>query len=348
MVDCAPSPVIPEVLTTEWDDKIAEAHGRLATMSLDTFLEQMPHAWRLPEDGTVSFVNMSPEEDHDPHSAIVVPFPFGAGWSPHMAMRMQMVQESLPEPRRLVVLPNNSLEKRAYNFSTAERAKIGGSGDFSPLVERQMRTLGKLGIEHVQILGYSQGAAVGATTLRVMAKNGDFALGASGLMDPPNATKRSRYELMHDFVGDGIKPFCAAVNGAAIPMLTEVQRSRVCASNLARQAWRSGAYTAMNAHLLPQNRALKDGFRHAQFIPDVEAALREAPELRLHVIRAGNSRIMPSEAVEDLEKLGNYDGRLTTLTVDGFGHEMAANLVVHTLLARMALTDVQRRSVVAV
>lgn len=344
MVECAPRLMVPEELADGWDEQLAEAHGRLAAMSCDEFRGAAPRIYRLGEAGTVSFVSLSPAEDHDEHSAVVIPFPFGAGGRLDMFARAKLLQDSLPEPQRLILFPNNTLQKYAYDFSSEERHAIGQTGDFTPLVERQFRTLDKLGIEYAQVLGYSQGAAVGATMLRLAAKKGYFKLGPSGLMDPPNVTERSRLQLMKDFASEGVGPLCTAVNQAAIPMLTTFQRAYPGKVNLARNNLTSATRTALNAHLLPTNRALKDGFRHARFVPEVDAALEADEDLRLLAVRAGNSRIMPPEAMDDLTNLQQkkeYDDRLRLLTVEGYGHEMAANIVVHALLGRMALSDTE-------
>lgn len=338
----APETCIPPVLASYEDDRLWATHERLAAMNktdMHAYLA-MNDVQRFPDPQTAAFVDLR-HDDADPTHAIVVPAPFANDWGVNLGIRMRLLHESMPFPTRLVVFPNNICSQPAYDLERKHKQRMKEIGTFEPIAGLQLRTLEKLGITRVQYMGYSQGASVGAAALRILSRGGGITPGDSGLFEAPNVVERSALQLRRDFMGtDG---FAEVVNQSGIPMLSEEQCTRG-GMDTVRQAARIACFGANS--MLPVNRAIFAAFRHARFIDDIEiATFKLQGSAHLTVGRGTNSTIVPSQAMQAMKwraALDNDRG-LRPVEVLGYGHEMADNILIHTLLARMALLPTDLR-----
>ncbi len=326
-------PVIVPELSKYWDQRIAEAHQSAAEVSLSEFTDSVLPICPRHGRHTTAYADLSPRQTHDPSQAIVVFMPFANDWSCNAALRISLLQNSLPQPRRIIVFPNNTFnDNSVYILTPTERAVIAG-GDFSPLIERQLRVLETLGIKHIQVIGYSQGAAIGAAALCIAAAGAQFTIGPSGLFEPPNVVVRNPRQLVKDFLG--ARQFAQAVNGSAIPAFSELQHTLGGVDNV-RQGWMFCQLGRSAA--LPDNRALVKGFGHGTFLEDLSAALNFDKKLQVVVGGGTESRILPEEGLRKLDWLAEqYPRRVHSIHIKGYGHELAENLTTYTLLFRHAL-----------
>lgn len=327
---------IPESLERYADDYFYNAHERLAATSLDEIKLGMPDVQHIGDYTRThaGFVDLRPQEDYEPSSAVVVGAPFANDWGPNMALRLRLMQSSLPEPRRVVVFLNNSVyDRTVYGLQDHERGTVA-AGFFEPVASRWLRTVEDMGITSVQFFGYSQGAAVGAAAARLAARQGVLEVGDSGFAEAPNVLPRTPRRLRKDFMVP-LGRFNQAINDAAVPVLSQVQRARG-GLDTARQLMMFGQF-ARGARLR-ENRALHDGFGRETFAGDVLGILRRAPHARITVARAEESRIMPADA-PGTSILRKHTGMHT---VPGYGHEAGDNIAVHALLARAALYGAAR------
>ena len=339
MIDLPKKPVIPEQVQPYYDDTAAQAHERmrrttLADIAAYVAANPVLRTHDLRSRG-VGYVNLQPKEDHDETTALVVPLPFANEWALNMAMRVKLLQESLPHPMRVVVFPNNGATNEAYATTRTDLNELREQGSFERLARRQLLTLGKIGIERVHYMGYSAGASVGAAALRVGLRDGHMDIGSSGLFEAPNVVKRSRLEVARAFMQT--ERFNEVVNESAIPALSEEQRTRGGTDGL-RQAWR---FVGFGRSVLQRpNLTTVRAFGEPRFIDDIEIADQKLSERGSDaVITVGGgakSRIMPPlEFYED----GSTEPpmHIQVVRILGYGHELAENIVVHALLARKAL-----------
>ncbi len=324
---------VPETLTPYIDNNLHEAHAELTNVTVDEFWNEMPRSQMPRDDSLAEFVDLRPEEDHDSDKVVVLPLPFANGWAPHMALRARLLQRCMDEPMRIIVLPN---DRKSYHLTSEENSYVAG-GNFEPLATKQLNTLQLLKVEQVSYVGYSQGATLGASALRLAALRDQFILGSSGLFEPPNIIERKPRKLQRQFIDSG-KNLNTAVNDANIAALSETQHSR-------------GGFDSVikNLGLLPfvlktqsaTNRAIHKGFSHPYFSNDVSAALKRNRDMHLMVVAGEESSITPADSIRTLVSSVSEGSRsrLTTRFVEGYGHEMGDNIVVHALLGRLALDN---------
>ena len=288
------------------------------------------------------FVDLRPEE-HEPDNVVVVPFPFVSGWGAGMALRLRLLQASMPEPTRVIGFPHNTMADRRMYSLTKQEAVAMSAGDFEPLARRQLNTLATLGVESFGLWGYSAGAAIGAATLRLAAARGQFALKPSGLAEEPNGLNRSQSSLRKDFMATGLSRLNAAVAASGVPALIDYHAAGGWRSR-PRQVWGYATFAA-NMNLM-SNRAIRSAFGYDRFGSDVIGALEADSQLRLLVARGTDSTITPADSPSRvrLQKFAaeQADDRLQFAELSGYGHEAADNIALHALLARFALTNVAR------
>jgi hypothetical protein len=335
-------PYIPEELNTPelWDEHAEEAYARLAAMPLKEFWKGMPPVDRkFIGDGAAGYVDLRPA-DHEDTDVVVLGNPFANGWAPHMALRYKLLQDVLPRPARLIIFPSDTLATGDVQLSEPKRP-IVAKGDFSPIAERQFRTLDKLGITHWSRYGYSQDAAVGACALALSAKHGYFEIGPSELAEAPNAVPRTTKQIRKDFTAGGISPLNRAVNDSAIPALSKAQHSRGALDVLPQLAGfaRYGLGT-----MRKENKAIQEGFTKPHFWFDIGQALSHDEDLEIHVTQATDSKIMPTKTMANAAQLKEeiFPGRFDYLTIEGYGHELGDNIVAFALIGKLALTELSR------
>lgn len=328
------APVFPPELAPYWDETMQRAHAEWAGRSLAAVGAAMPPLQRVNDDRAAAYTELPAAADVSPREAIVLPLPYTNGWDEAMAIRMGLLRSALPNAPRMIVFPNNTGQfSRAYHLSGAERQAVA-SGNFAPIVEGQLRTLDALGVRRAQYLGYSQGAAVSAAALRVLSRpeREYIEVGPSGMFAPPNAVSRYlRNVARHFVVGGG--DFNQTVNEAAIPALSETLCTRK--GDAANQALLFVRYG--RSMLLDCNVRLASGFCHPTFVSDMAAALAAHTSVRFTVGAGARDRMMPPEAIAALKGLATRHANLSVLTMEGYGHGLAGNVVAHALLGRAAL-----------
>jgi hypothetical protein len=181
-------------------------------------------------------------------------------------------------------------------------------------------------------MGYSQGAAVGAAALRMAARYGLWKLGNSGLFEAPNCFNRTPLQLVRDFMAT--QHFSRTVRESAIPLLSEVQHTRGGLDALVQVI---GAIELGVSTCGVENRVIRAALGKDQFIDDVEAAAGVIKDATVTVGAGLKSRIMPPAILDKLNECAQDLPQLRVLGIAGYGHEMADNIVAHTLLARAAL-----------
>lgn len=325
--------IVPE-LHEFWDEQLAQAHASLAATPLAEIEANMAPLSRSKGARRCAYVDLSPAGKYDPTHAVVNFLAFANHWGRNAAIRARLLQQSLPEPRRLILFPNNTIEdKDMYLLTPQERTNVA-RGDFTPIFKRQFRVLEELGIKYIQVIGYSQGGAMGAAALRYAAETGKFRLGPSGLFEPPNVVRRSRGQLLRDFLG--ASQFSETVNGSAVPAFSELEHTRGGILDNIRQFWMFTKFGRSAA--LPNNRVLIAGFGRGTFIDDLGTAMRLEPNLRVVIGGGTESRILPLSALHKLDELAKqYPKQLKVLHLHGYGHEVSENLVTYVLMLRAAL-----------
>lgn len=312
------------------DDTVRVAHENLAAISLRDVEKRMTRQW-YPNSaiGSAGYVDLNPDENYDPTTAVAVPFPFGNGWAPHMAIRAFMLQDSLDEPTRLILFPNDTT---SYDLSKQELAQVKG-GDFDPIAQAQLAALTNLRLEKVHYLGYSQGATVGAAALKLAARSSRFELGNSGLFEPPNILPVSSGKLRQAFMKSG-KGLSKAVNDSAIPALSEAQHTRGLKDVLGMGA--GLIRVAINSQSA-RSKAIHKGFTHGTFIDDIETAVVFDENLHMTIGAAANSLITTSAALDEIAKTAKTFPRINIVTTENYGHELADNVVAHAILGKRAI-----------
>lgn len=320
---------LPASLEAQVDDNIRTAHEKLAAMSLDDIEKRMPQA--VDPDmtlGSAGYVDLSPKEAEQ-RMVIAMPFPFGNGWAKHMAIRAFMSQDSLNEPTRFILFPN---DKDSYNLSPEQLEQLK-AGDFNPIALAQLASLGRLGIEKVHYVGYSQGATVGAAALKLAAKHGMFELGANGLFEPANVADTTTGDLRGRFMKSG-KGLNKAVNDSAIPALSEVQHTRGGIDEIRKNL---GFISVGINSLSAVSKAIHRGFTHPYFLRDLGEAIKSDEDIKVLVAGAYDSLITPAEFMADVQELSWETPQLSARIVEGYGHELGDNVVAHAILGKLSL-----------
>ncbi len=329
-----PAPTIPQELDHLWAGNIPDTHQAFARLSLADVRRDMATVTPPQSNKATAYVDLSPTEDHDPTSAVVVPLDFGCGWSPAIALRTQLLQAVLPEPRRVIVIPNNAIgEVSSYAFDKQEQHKVASIGDLSPLAKRISTTLSHLEIKQVDLVGYSQGAAVGAAVWALENKRGARKLGTAGLFEAPNAVERTPMTLLRDFLAT--KGFDAALQQSALPAFDEIYHMRGGADTLYRLA-NDAKYAG--GVLLSQNRALVRGLAHRQFWHDVDDAVCDNPDTRIAVVGARDSSVFPQSAMRSAYATAESYPEVRAYQIYRYGHELVGNVAAYALLGLAVLT----------
>ncbi|MGF7228467.1 MAG: alpha/beta fold hydrolase [Candidatus Saccharibacteria bacterium] len=318
-------------LQTVWDatPNLQEKHEALRATTLGQYRQTMPEMQSFDPDTTIRFVDMHPDSA-DSATAIVVPFPFATGIVPHMVARMDMIQAASEKPLRLIALPNSALGVQTISLTRQERGQIA-SGDFTPYTDRALRTLDHLGVTRAHVMGYSQGGAIGAHLLGRLPRTLDGL--ASGLFDPPNMARQPLAHLTRGFVATGIRAVHRAMTAAQVPMILESVRAE------SRRQSTADLLHYAHAATTGINNALARGMARHAIADDLYAAADHGTPLTL--MRGEKSTVTPAEPFYDVvERLvADYPDYIHHFEVPEVGHEVGDNIVIHGIMAVIALRN---------
>lgn len=311
------------------DERLQEAHGRLAATSLADFVESM-HEVTKPDDHGAAVVDMRPTEDHDSATAVAMIYPWENGHRPAMEMRARLIQDALDEPTRFLLFPvdSGSMSLSDYDLNTWVRQR----GDFEPVGKRMVATAEILGVDRLHIVGASMGATIGAAALRFSGFRDDIDVRTACFSEPANTFLCSKSEKKAAFTKGGLAPMTKAKNDSAIPALSEAEFTRGGVDRV-RQL----------VSLLPLLRqsdlgkAAHEGFTKPNFQWDLRDGLYSSPDTKALVVRAADSLIYTEEGEENVRTALENQGNFSHLTVAGYGHEMNDNIVVNAILAKLAM-----------
>lgn len=228
------TPIVPEQLNHLLDDRVLEVHEKFASMTYDTLLSDTA----LTEIG-------STDKEHERYGSVmfgrdgadaeagvlVLASSYLQAWKPSKAIAALFAHDVVNPDGITIILPNNSGNKRYYEFTDEELAKMN-DGDLKPLYEKRLasveKCLGNRAVGEVTFGGYSQGALV---ALGMAAVGSDvFSVDRVNSFELP-AEERKPKKLKKDFTKSG-SPVdqVRAIKDARLPVLSEsLSRGRLAA-----------------------------------------------------------------------------------------------------------------------
>lgn len=341
-------PNLPPVYQEAFTDRDRKVHENLAHTSLNQFMEEMEqaqiHTLNFDKDHRIRFVDIRSDDESNPAEAIVMPLPFGNGYAPAMHIRALAMQGLLNEPKRVLMFPNNDHKNAWYEMPNEHTLAQYITHENNPLTmstrellsETIIRAVDRLGVGQVDIVGYSQGATIGATVLARSANHLDTTSAMLG--EPANVESRTPKQLQKDFQGDGFKALNAlnqAINDSAIPALTEAQHSSSGLITLIRQLSTLAKFGISSK--LATNKQLHNAMTGEDFVDDLVRAesIGNLPDSRhMLIARMATSLICTPNLDERLNESGLSEH---LEVIEGYGHEGGDNVILHALMARSAI-----------
>lgn len=321
-------------------DAVRSAHEQYASMTIKDIELITPEAIRDSDHG-ITYVDYEPRGSYDRRNALVIQKTSGNGHGLNWVCRLRLLQDSLPEPTRIISFPSPSTRppvgmppdrhiRKTILLNEAEIDEVT-AGNFAAIGHRQAGVLRKLGIQKVQEIGYSQGASIGAGVLPIFADQ--FEVGHSGLFEPANLQIRSERALKFAHTASAVG-FIRAVHDTALPVFEELQEVRP--RDLLRQVYKSIRFR-QGDKTMPVQRALESGLSKDRFVSDVDKFLNKKGESHLLVVRGSKSRVATVQGFERLRAL--HSERLRTFEVPHYGHGLGNNLALFALLSAAALSN---------
>ncbi|MEK7095983.1 MAG: hypothetical protein AAB896_01695 [Patescibacteria group bacterium] len=180
-------------------------------------------------------------------------------------------------------------------------------------------------------MGYSFGAMDAAVLSKVL--KDDTELLALGIFEPTNVMVRTPKDLQKAFTKSGLSAFKKAVKDAQIPALQEALRWDRLAADFIK--------FGLSTLFVKENKAIKSGMAANNLSDDLMPVLDEHPGVPTLLASAEHSLITPPEQLYyHYGRLGNLMSRpnLDMHVVEGYGHEMGDNIVLHGLLGKAVLS----------
>lgn len=321
---------VPNPLAPVWSERVnlQTVHTELQAASLEDFARRITPD-QIDDTTGLRYVDLDPSSAKS-NEAIVVPFPFATGWRPHMAARMAVYLAAQTgvtgEPGRIIALPNSTTDAAARHLSPAELNDVR-RGNFTPLRTREFDLLRRLGIEKIHVLGYSQGAAMGANIAAEASRYG-MSLGNVGIFEPPNVRRQRFAHLLASFATAGRDSAPRAMDACQVPLL----RQSVAGISLK---------ASLQNYTLADNWAIAQGMACHELGTDLEQVLATQPQASLTLMRGGVSNITPQKPFAALvQKLQAKSRNVHAITVEGADHGVGDNLIVQGVLAHVALMGV--------
>lgn len=331
-------PVLPESYRPEMRDGDFEAHGQLARTTLDEFTAGMTELSVFDGgDWEAKYVDIRGDDEGGSDKAILMPLPFGNGYSPAMHIRVETMRRMLPEDVRVLVFPNNSGSEKTHTPFVEH--EVNRDRNAVHMLARRVLTIAEnLGVEHAATVGYSQGASVGAALLRINGERNMLNTSASSamLVEPANVFDQTPKQLKKRMMKSGIGPLNRAINDSNIPALSETQHSRGGADAV-RQLY-GFATDVRKGAADPVNQELHVAMAKEHFTADILAAeKRDVLHFGTLVAFMGASTLTAGLDTDGLNQILTDAGLGQSEMVEGYGHEGGDNVILHALMARKAL-----------
>lgn len=349
------TPLLPEEYKDALSDRDLSVHEELSTTSLSQYIECMDeHEVRTSisakSSSGIRYIDIRANEENSGDEAIIMPLPFGNGYSPAMYIRALALQSLLDKPKRILMFPNNTRDDEWYylppeessdhlvNWSFQSPDKVPYDQTKDQLAKAIIFASERAGVEKAHIIGYSQGATIGAAIMSLV--GGEFEVKSAMLGDAPNVSLRTLKGLKKDFQGkgsQGIKDLNKAINDSAIPALSEAQHSYPGAINLAKQMAMFAKFGLGSMNSI--NKRLHANMAQPTFTSDLlvadkrsESGVSSMPDARRLVV----ARMMASNVCTVALDI-SYPFNRGLKVIEGYGHEGGDNAILHALLAREAI-----------
>lgn len=327
------TPYIPEQLGALYDASAQEVHTRYRGVEYAELKAKLPELREFEHSGnSLLYADIKPIAMADETDALVVALPFASGWAVNRYLRARMAHALSAPDKRLIILPGSSIGQESITL-TSSNTELVANGDISPIAEMDARLLDSLGISSVALVGYSFGAMRVANGASVIGQSAEVT--NIGVFDPPNGVDRTPKQLQKDFQKSGLDTFVEAVKDADIPALAAdfgiTEKTKQFSPRVLKDVVRFGL-----SSLTGVNPALRLAMASDSLTSDVSDALDIAQSVLL--VNAKQSAILPSEsALEIAQELKRRKGFSHVEVAGKYGHEMGDNILVHGLLARLAL-----------
>jgi hypothetical protein len=203
---------------------IQRVYEHWANKSLRDVMQEMPEPTYVPIDDnrSVQLLEVQPNDEVDETNTIALGLPFLNGITPHHYIRAKSLQLMVNPDAPVVMMPNNSSKKIAYELTSNDREHLA-KGDIRPIGAIEMLALEQLNkirsLGSVSLTGYSQGAstvlamgAFGSAELNISVINADEA---------PSKTGRTTKKLKSDFMAGGMFDVPNEAQDADIDALTD-------------------------------------------------------------------------------------------------------------------------------
>lgn len=318
------TPRVPESLHAYAADSYLASVEPLASRSLADFRRSMPEPQLFARFGgnTAIRATLLRPKDFDPAHAVIVPYPFGLGQHDFMHVRDLVTLQAVGGNKQLVCFPNNDYGQEFY-WPNDKQLQTLAKGDASPIAASMLDAVEALGVETVDILGYSQAALAATDIMKEAQKRGSVQVEKVLLADPTNVIDRSDSRLRKDFMATGMMPLRKAVKDADIPALVEAQAMRP------QDFRRLGRkfFNVLISSKLPANKAWHSGMTHDNLGNNLVTMELLNPRVwvdtELTMARAENSRITPEHS--SYKGIAHGIAR-RNLQLEGYGHEAADNV----------------------
>lgn len=323
-----------------YDDPVRAAREELQSYSRSTILERTDAAKALVKvnDEYMLLGVVKPKGDYDENHPLVMGLPFGKTLTPHMILRAMMLQRSVDDGTRpVILLPNNTSASHAYSLSADERRRMEEQKSFAPLADKQAAAIEAYVGPGAQfdLITYSQAAAIAPHIAR------RIPTGVMVSADAPNTQPgRPPKQLKKDFIGQGMQALYDlnnAVLDADIDSLRLFLGVRKNGKSNPRQIMSMVA--ELRTSLLHDNKTLHIAMSGDSHARDVQGAMVENPDMRAVIARAIKSLIFTEE---DFQRIQTQVPNATFAVLEGYGHEAADNITQFAQFGRTALSHAQR------
>lgn len=317
---------LPAAYEAQMGDAEYSAFDKLIAPSAAYYADEMPEpqAYHGNLMWDARYVLLRNPEDTDPAATLVVPFPFGNGYTPGQHIRMRAIQLFADAPVDIVALPNNDAnEEYQSRFADSELLHTGGDA-IAALARRGIAIAHSLKRQNIGVVGDSQGASVGASMLASPeAHDLDIQIGAS-LAEAVDVHRRLPGALWLRFAMSGGN-LDQAVSDSGVPALLEGQGVNIL--------------EVLQGSVATNNYKLHQSMRGDKLVDRVIRAHEQGHWVEGSTLTyMDKSRLVTKRLAETVGKKLQANGIAPPEIVEDYGHEGMDNVVLRALMARNAIT----------